>query len=259
MIYNIYNMSLHLFKDSNIIQCINSYLSPLYITDDILLDCKNDNIYNDKLFYLINYNISISYAMKYAEYPIETMDFLIILSRMIGINDAYDILMNIPLREHKLYDIDKKTIKDYNYNVIKLLKYNYSWSIILIDNYINADIIKKTLNKLIDFYFFELLSINKTINNQLIAFELVLNSIDNKKEQKNIYYKLAAVKIPHNIAYNLCKLNYINIDKIIEIAQIGFNNVSNLIEANNFDENQIDFLRLSKLNNIYLIMQLKDY
>ena len=39
--------------------CVNEYKNK---------NISNDNIYNDKLFYLINYNISISYAMKYAIY-----------------------------------------------------------------------------------------------------------------------------------------------------------------------------------------------
>ena len=74
-------MSLNLYEDNNIIKLINSY--PLYIHDDILLDCENDKVYN-KLDYLINNNIPINYGTCYANYPIETMDLLIQLSKYIS-------------------------------------------------------------------------------------------------------------------------------------------------------------------------------
>ena len=237
-------MSLNLYEDNNIIKLINSY--PLYIHDDILLDCENDKVYN-KLDYLINNNIPINYGTCYANYPIETMDLLIQLSKLIGSKDAYEILMNIPLREYKLYNIDDKIIKENNYNVIQLLNYNYVWTIILINNNINIDIIKNILNKLVDFYFLELITMNKMMNDQYLAYQNVINSIDITQENKHKYYKLTKVKIPHNIAYYLCNINNIDIDKIIEVAKLGFYNVINLVEANNFNENQIDFLRFSKL------------
>lgn len=241
-------MSLHSFKGMpNVIQHINSYLHPMYITDDIRLSCKKDQIYNYKLYYLIKYNIPIKYAMIYAEYPKETMNYLIILSRIIGTSDAFDILMNIIGKKYKLYHIDNSIIKANHYNVIKILKYNFSWTIILHDNKIHVELIKILLNETIDFYFLELLNMNTIIKDEFIAYKNVLNSIEQTIEYKNIYYKLTAVRIPQNLAYNLCKMSNLDIDKIIEIARMGFNDVHHLIEANNFNKNQMDFLRFSKL------------
>jgi hypothetical protein len=167
---------------------------------------------------------------------------------MIDINDAYDILMNIIHNKKKLYEIDKKTL-DVNC-IKKILNYNYSWTIILLNYKIHVDLIKKVLNEAIDFYILELLYINRKIQNEFVSYELVKLDIKNTAQQKNIYYKLTAVKIPHDISHLLCKMSDLDIDKIIDIAMMGFNDVRNLIKANVFDEHQMEFLRLSKLSYI---------
>ena len=68
----------------------------------------------------------------------------------------------------KLCDIDKKNI-----NIKGVLAYNYSWAIILLNNNINVELVKKVLNETIDFYFLELLYINRKIQNEFVSYELV--------------------------------------------------------------------------------------
>jgi hypothetical protein len=229
-------MSLQLTTETNEITHIN----PLYIPDISLVI-----YYNDKLHSLLQYGIPFKYAIYYAEYPKETMEYLIILSRMVGVDDAYEILMNIPKKDIKICDIEKKNIN--MIYVKKVLSYNYSWSVMLLKKKINVKIIKKILNEINDFYFLELLYVNRKIENEFVSYELVKMDFKNTKTQMDIYYSLTAVKIPQDVAHLLCKMKGLNISKIIDIALMGFNNVQYLNKANDFDEYQIDFLRLSKL------------
>jgi hypothetical protein len=235
----------------NILKKINSYLEPLFISNNLLLKIRNNKEYNNKLHYLTDNLIPLKYAVDYARYPDTTMQFIVDLSKLISIDDAYNILVNIPMKDYKLYNIniDSPLLEHIaiSKELHKLINYNYFWCIILLKNNISVEMIKVLLNKLVDFYFFELLYINKTINNYDISFNMVIESINNTIDFKNTYYKLRTAKIPHNNAFKLSRINNIILDKIIVLANLGFYNIPNLSTAIYFDEIQMDFLKLSRL------------
>jgi hypothetical protein len=245
-------MSIHSLKlYPNIINIINSYLEPMRIDDNLNLCIKKDKDYINKLKYLTDNNIPFKYSIDYARYPEITMIFIINLAKHMSIENAYEILTNIPMENYKLYNIDVDNPSAEHIivicNAIKLMHYNYSWSYILIKNNINIEMVKLLLNKYADFYFFELLLLNKTINDLNASLNIVIKSMNETIDYKNKYYKLRNFKISNFTAYNICKENNEYIDNIIEVANIGFNDVYNLHFAGNFNSNQIDFLQLSRL------------
>jgi hypothetical protein len=238
----------------NIIEKINSYLEPMFINNNFILSIRNDKQYNNKLHYLTDNNVPFKYSLDYARYPESTMPFIIKLSKIMSIDDAYNILMNIPTRDYKIYNINIDEPLEKHISIVNkietILYYNYVWSYILIKNNISIEMIKVLLHKLIDFYFFELLYYNKNINDFNVSLDMVIKSIESTMEYRKTFYKLRTAKVPHIIAYKLCKINNNCIDKIIEVANIGFYNVYNLFLACNFSEIQIDFLKLSRLGYI---------
>ena len=245
-------MSIHSLKlYPNIINIINSYLEPMRIDDNLNLCIKKDKDYINKLKYLTDNNIPFKYSIDYARYPEITMIFIINLAKHMSIENAYEILTNIPMENYKLYNIDVDNPSAEHIivicNAIKLMHYNYSWSYILIKNNINIEMVKLLLNKYADFYFFELLLLNKTINDLNASLNIVIKSMNETIDYKNKYYKLRNFKISNFTAYNICKENNEYIDNIIEVANIGFNDVYNLHFAGNFNSNQIYFLKLSRL------------
>ena len=248
-------MSISLLKQyPNIIEKINSYLEPMFINNNMKLSIVNSAYYNEKLNYLINNSVPLKYAIDYARYPDITLGYIIELSKVMSIDDAYDILMNVPSREYKINNINideplEEHIIIVN-NLSKLLHYNYIWSILFVKYNISSNIIKILLHKLVDFYFFELLYYNKTINNYDVSLNMVIKSMSETDEYKNAYYNLRMAKVPQTIAYKLCKTGIININKIIEIANIGFYNVYSLEVAIHFNEIQINFLKLSKFGYV---------
>jgi hypothetical protein len=226
----------------------------MFINNNLILSIRHCTYYNQKLKYLINNSVPLKYAIDYARYPENTLGYLIELSKYMSIDNAYEILINIPGKDYKIKDINIDEPVEENILIVnelsKLLHYNYLWSTVFIKYNISIDMIKVLLSKLIDFYFFELLYINKNINNYDISLDMVINSINETMEYRKTFYKLRMAKIPHIIAYKLCRINIIHINKIIEVANIGFYNVYNLYSAGNFSEIQIDFLKLSRLGYI---------
>jgi hypothetical protein len=237
-------------KYPNIIKKINSYLEPMYINNNLILCIKKNKDYN-KLNYLTNNQVPLKYAIDYSRYPDNTMEYIIELSKHMSIDNAYNILINVPSRNYKLNNINIDEPLEEHISIVnkiqKILYYNYLWSYVLIKNNISIEMVKVLLHKLIDFYFFELLYYNKTINDFNVSLDMVIKSIESTMEYRNNYYKLRTANVYHIIAYQLCKINNNFIDKIIEVANIGFYNVYTLFLAGNFSEIQIDFLKLSRL------------
>ncbi len=244
-------LTLHCLKEyPNIINKINYYLDPVFIKDNIKLSLINYPNYNKNFDYLIKNNVTINYALMYAIYPERTMPFLCELSKLISLNDAFEILMNIPFKTNKIYNI-------YNYNnniiddtvnkeIIKLITYNYAWAYVLIKRNINSSMIKNLLNNFYDFHFFELFNINNKVFDINEAYLLMINNLYYLEQYKAVYYKLRMLKIPHSIAYNLCKYDKIFIDKIIDISYYGYYDTKLLNIIIYFDEEQINFLKLAR-------------
>jgi hypothetical protein len=248
-------MSIQLLKPyPNIIEKINSYLEPMFISNNLILKIKSNKYYNDKLHYLTNNKVPLKYAVDYARYPDNTLKYMIELPKFMSFDDAYEILMNIPSHNYKIYNINIDNPLEEHIPIVnelpKLLNYNYFWSVLFVNYNISIDMIKVLLHRLIDFYFLELFYYNNIYNNYDMSLDIVIKSIEETMEYRKEYYKLRAAKIPHVNAYKLCKINNHFIDKIIEVANIGFNNVYNLFLAYNFNEIQINFLKLSRFGYI---------
>jgi hypothetical protein len=227
----------------NITKIIDSYLEPIHINN---FRHKNENEFT----YLIKNNIPLKYAIDYARYPPKTLYFIIELSKLMSVDDAYDILMNIPSKQYKINNINVENPLEEHIVIVnkleKLLCYNYFWGKLFIKLNVDITMIKYLLHTFIDFYFLELFHYNKINNNYNISLNIVIMSIKDTLEYKNIYYKLRNARVPHLIAYKMSRLDGIHVNKIIDIAKAGFYNVDNLVSAVPFNDIQIDFLKLSK-------------
>ena len=256
---------LPVFKNhSNIISNINYYLNALALNNNILLNKDNENYqleYSNNLAYLFNNNIIIKYALEYARYPKNSMIFMVELSKLINQDDAFEILMNIPIINIPLY---LKKITDKN-KIHKLLNYNFSWSIILLNKNINIILVKTLLREFVDFYFFELFRINENINDFNKSFQIMIENIDKTLKYKYNYYKLITSKVQHFNAYLWCKYSDNIIERIIDFINHDYNKSEILSICMFLNDNQIDFLKLSRLgyrtfeefdkeiNNIFIV------
>ncbi len=234
----------------NIINKINDYLEPIIIKDNIELSLRNYPSYNKKFHYLIKHNIIIKYALDYAKYPEKTMPFLYELSKIMPINYAYEILMNIPFKNVKIYHINDINNEKLVTEIIKLLHYNYTWAYVLFRKNISCVMIMDLLNKFHDFYFFELCYINNNYNDLNISYGLMINQLNYTEKYKNNFYKLRLAKVPHSMAYKLSRMENIFIDKIVDISNYGYHNAELLEIICYFDEKQINFLKLSRFGFI---------
>ncbi len=236
----------------NIIQKINEYLEPIFISDKLNLTIVSDSIFNKKFNYLISNNIPLIYTINYARFPEKTMYYIVELSKIMPLKDAFQILMNIPFKTHTLYDIysfDNETVVNETVlnEVIKLMNYNYLWSYVLFKKKFSVSMIKILLNKFYEFYFFEILYLNKTTNDFNKSFELVCKCINETKIYRDNYYKLRLAKIPHTTCYYLTRNVDEYINKVIEIANHGYYNADKLWMALFFNDMQMNFLKLSRL------------
>jgi hypothetical protein len=232
----------------NIIDKINTYLEPIILKNNLELSLRNYPSYNKNFYYLIKNNIIIKYALDYARYPEKTMSFLCQLSKIMPINDAYDILMIIPFQHFKINNINYNYLTDETIinKLILLLNYNYSWTYVLFNRNISIVMIKELLHKLHDFYFFELFFINTTLNDINKSYQMIISNLNNTNKYKENFMKLRLVKVPHTKAYYLSRYDDIFINKILDIAQYGYYNVEHLSIICYFDEKQINFLKLSR-------------
>lgn len=230
----------------DIINKINYYLEPILIIlikDNFRLILRNRINYNLKFEYLIQNNIVIKYALEYAKFPENTLQYICKLSKIISIDDAFDMLTIIPFHNRKLNEI-LNIINDVE--VFKLIHYNYSWTTALLKKNMNINLIKILLQNFYDFYFFEILFINKTTNNYNKSFKLMTKDINSTLTYKINFYKLRQYGVPHIMAYNLSRFNDYYINKIINIAMYGYYDCINLQLICFFDETQIDFLKFCK-------------
>jgi hypothetical protein len=207
---------------------------------------EDNDDYNKKTTYLINNNISQIYAIEYAKFPISTMSYLVDLSKLINQNDAFNVLMNIPYQTKlKLNTI---IINSNNIDtVFKLLKYNFVWGTILIKKNIDIQIVMTLLNEYKDFYYFELCCINDTINDFKLSFNNMIKNRNETLKYKENFYKLKSVGVMHNYAYCWCKNNDIVINNILELIKYDYNIIQMLSFAHLLNEEQMDFLRFSRL------------
>lgn len=236
----------------NIIKKINEYLEPVFISDKLNLTIVSDAGFNKKFNYLISNNIPLIYTINYARFPEKTMYYIVELSKIMPLKDAFQILMNIPFKTHTLNDIygfDFETVANETVvnEVIKLMHYNYLWSYVLLRKNFNIKMIKILLNKFYDFYFFEILYTNKETKDFNKSFELVCKNINETLKYRDNYYKLRTAKIPHTTSYYLSRNADDFLERVIDVANNGYYNVENLSLAMFFDENQISFLKLSRM------------
>jgi hypothetical protein len=205
-----------------------------------------DDDYNKKTTYLINNNISQKYTIEYAIFPISTMSYLVDLSKLINPKYAFNILMNIP-QQTKL-KLNTININSNNIDtVVKLLKYNFVWGTILIKKNIDIKLVMTLLNEYKDFYYFELCCINDTVNDFKVSFNKMIKNRNNTLKYKENFYKLKSAGITHNYAYSWCKNNDIVINNILELIKYDYNIVPMLVVAHLLNEEQMDFLRFSRL------------
>ena len=205
-----------------------------------------NDYYNKKMTYLINNNISQKYTIEYAKFPISTMEYLIDLSKLINQKEAFNILMNIP-HQTKL-KLNTININSNNIDtIIRLLKYNFVWATVLIKKNIDIKLVKILLNEYKEFYYFELCCINDTINDFKLSFNKMIKNRNETLKYKENYYKLKSAGVMHNYAYCWCKKNDYTINNIFELIKYDYNIVPMLVVAHLLNEEQMDFLRFSRL------------
>lgn len=204
----------------------------------------------DKFVYLLNNNIPFKYAIDYSRYPNKTMNFLIELSNLIGVDDAYNVLMNIPSKYYRINDVNIDNPSTEHISVVekldKLINYNYFWCRVFIKFNVDIMMIKYLLHAFVDFYFMELLHYNNINKNYDISLGIITTNMNDTIEYKNTYYKLRHAQIPYIVAYKMCRLDSKYVNKIVDIANAGYYNIDNLSIAVTFDDIQIDFLKLSR-------------
>jgi hypothetical protein len=207
---------------------------------------EHDNDYNKKVIFLINNNITQQYAIEYAKFPISTMTYLVDLSKLINEKDAFNILTNIPHKtELKLNNLN---ININNIDtIVRLLKYNFVWGTVLIKKNIHINLVKILLNEYKEFYYFELCFINEITNDYNKSFMIINKNINDTLKYKDNYYKLKSAGVMHNYAYSWCKKNDIIINNILELIKYDYNSISFLETAYVLNEEQMDFLRFSRL------------
>ena len=205
----------------------------------------NDD-YNKKISYLINNNITQKYIIEYAKFPISTMSYLVDLSKLINQKDAFNILMNIP-HQTKL-KLNNLNINSNNIdNIVRLLKYNFVWGTVLIKKNIDIKLVKTLLNEYKDFYYFELCCINNTVNDFKLSFNNMIKNRNNNLKYIDNYNKLKSAGVMHNYAYSWCKNNDIIINNILELIKYDYTIIQMLGFAHVLNEEQMDFLRFSRL------------
>jgi hypothetical protein len=211
---------------------------------DNCLEANED--YYRKTTYLVNNNITEKYTIEYAKFPISTMSYLVDLSKLISQKDAFNILMNIP-HQTKL-KLNTININSNNIDTVnKLLKYNFVWGTVLIKKNVDIKIVKTLLNEYKDFYYFELCCINDSINDFNISFNKMIKNRNDTLIYKENYDKLKSAGVMHNNAYNWCKNNDIVINNILELIKYDYTITQMLELANLLNEEQIDFLKFSRL------------
>jgi hypothetical protein len=207
---------------------------------------EDNDDYNKRTTYLINNNISQKYTIEYAKFPISTMSYLVDLSKLINQKEAFNILMNIP-HQTKL-KLNTLNINSNNIDtIIKLLKYNFIWGTVLIKKNIDIKLVKILLNEYKDFYYFELCCINDTVNDFKVSFSKMIKNRNNTLKYKENFYKLKSAGVMHNYAYSWCKNNDIIINNILELIKYDYIIIQMLGFAHLLNEEQMEFLRFSRL------------
>ncbi len=241
-------------KYPNIIEKINYYLEPMFLDNNLLINIKYKT-FNSNLYYLTSKNIPFKYSINYAQFPESTMIYFIELAKVIGIDEAYNILTIIPFKDYKLNNINFNNLSEEHMTITneinKLLNYNYSWAMMFLKQKMEVELIKQLLHGFSDFHFLEIIYINKNLNNFNNSFQYLVNNIENINKFKYNYYLLRQYKIPHPIAYSMSRLNVELFKNIIEVAKAGYYDVKNIIKAAYFDEIQIEFLKLSRYGYVY--------
>ena len=197
----------------------------------------NENDYDNNLNFLLTNNIEPLYAKEYAKLPQEYMNYLIQLSKIMSQENAYSILLILKLPYTNLSNINKN----------KMIKYNFCWTLFLLDKEIDITVIKILLSNYVDFYYLEISNINKTHKNSLYSLKLLNDCISYSEQFKINYYKLRAVHMLHLNAYSICKNDEKIIDNIINLINIGYNDKYFMEIVITFTEDQLEFLKFSRL------------
>ncbi len=166
--------------------------------------------------------------------------FLNLYHRNINQDDVYEILMNIPI--FHIY----KTPEQINKIRSNIVNYNYTWFCLLYFNYnFSIEIIKKLLKDYIDYYYVDIININRLINNPEDAF-IIMNEfmVVNQNYIRN-YYELRSLCIPHVSAYQIATVNY-GTRNIYELICYEYNDLEFLKKAIFLSSEQMNFLKISR-------------
>lgn len=209
-------------------------------------ELESEADYKKKILYLINNNIKQRYTIEYAKFPISTMAYLVDLSKIINQKDAFDILTNVPHQTTLKLNNIKININNLDI-IIRLLKYNFVWGTVLIKKNVDINLVKHLLNEYKEFYYFELCFINETFNDFNKSLTYIIKNKNNTLKYKENYYKLKTAGVLHNYSYSWCKKNDIIINNILKLIKYNYTKSSMLEAAELLNEEQMDFLRFSRL------------
>jgi hypothetical protein len=184
--------------------------------------------------------LKLEHILFFRDYPPECMESFICLTEMTNQDDAFEILTIIPNLQRF------KTPEQIKYIRYQIIKYNYIWSLLLLKNNIEVNIVKMLLLNFVDYYYFDIININLIIKNSYHSYNLVAELYVTSRPRKINYYKLRKYGIDHYNAYSISQQKQEYVDKILEALKYNYNDINLLKIIIHFSDEQIRFLKLSR-------------
>jgi len=189
----------------------------------------------------MNQCIKYEYILGLKDLPGKSCDlFFDLYHKNIDQDDAYEIITNIPMcQKHKtpeeIYKIRYETVN-----------HNYTWFCILhFKHYFPVNIIKELLKNYVDYYYINIIDINRFINNPENAFIIMKEFMKVNQNYVQNYYALRTFHIPRITAYEVATVNY-GTSNMYQLLCYEYTDLEFLKKAIYLSVEQLEFLKLSR-------------